>query len=270
MLFVILVFLCGCFLAWLRQVCDGGMKTLFSSIPPGWTVFGVQHVGAHSLMLLYNNMFCFDVYFLSNGSWHLICIFGGYGAVRWTEWSSITLKSCSKRYTGICFAHVHLFKPNFIWHSVPQPVLWNPCAAPRCQSHLCSEYLWNHSTLVPFYRGRNMLVDVLKSTAEPLEGHGEARRLLLPCASCCWISCFSMGIRLFLRCLSSPVLLRAFGERCSWNPNQPDPSELLWFTHPLSPTRIYNSMVAWLPSTRTVWALLSVFQAFIFVPPESI
>lgn len=49
-------------------------------------------------------------------------------------------------------AHVHLFTLDFLCCPVTQPILWNPRAAPHCQRHLCSECLWNHSSLIPFYR----------------------------------------------------------------------------------------------------------------------
>lgn len=49
-------------------------------------------------------------------------------------------------------AHVHLFTLDFFCCPVTQPILWNPRAAPHCQRHLCSECLWNHSSLIPFYR----------------------------------------------------------------------------------------------------------------------
>lgn len=49
-------------------------------------------------------------------------------------------------------AHVNLFTLDFLCCPVTQPVLWHPCAAPHCQPHLCSECLWNHNSLIPFYR----------------------------------------------------------------------------------------------------------------------
>ena len=161
---------------------------------------------------------------------------------------------------------MHLFTPNFIWYSVTQfcktlvqlltiilifalnifetAVVSSPFTA----AWICWWICWTAQT-------------------EPLEGHWETGGLFLPCASCPWISYFSMWVCLFLPYLSSletpffeVPLVRNFLEIQNNQIHLISLGPCL-----LSPSRSYISIVMWLSSMEAAWS--SQHIAFVSVPP---